>query len=85
MPIISTIHKSIQQPLSLFQPAVSSPTVPWQWFLTVEILQLKRSGSMFTASRAELNSLSIQLSSLLVTSRQGPLRRHRSPTLACVT
>jgi hypothetical protein len=37
---ISTIHKSSQHPLSLFQPAVSSPAVPWQWLLTVEILQL---------------------------------------------
>jgi hypothetical protein len=28
--LISTIHKSPKHPLSLFQPAVSSPAVPWQ-------------------------------------------------------
>jgi hypothetical protein len=39
-PLISTIHKSPQHPLSLFQPAMSSPAVPWQRLLTVEILQL---------------------------------------------
>jgi hypothetical protein len=40
LPLISTIHKSPQHPLSLFQPAVSSPAFPWQQLLTVEILQL---------------------------------------------
>jgi hypothetical protein len=39
-PLTSTIHKSLQRPLSIFQPAVSSPAVPWQQLLTVEILQL---------------------------------------------
>jgi hypothetical protein len=39
-PLISTIHKSPQHPLSRFQPAVSSPAVPWLRFLTVEILHL---------------------------------------------
>jgi hypothetical protein len=38
--LISTLHKSPQHLLSLFQPSVSSPAVPWQWLLTVEILQL---------------------------------------------
>jgi hypothetical protein len=38
-PLISTIHKSPQNLLSLFQP-VSSSAVTWQWFLTVQILQL---------------------------------------------
>jgi hypothetical protein len=37
---ISTIHKSPQHPLSLFQPAVSSLAIPWQQLLTVLILQL---------------------------------------------
>jgi hypothetical protein len=37
LPLISTIHKSPQYPLSFFQPAVFSPAVPWQRFLTVEI------------------------------------------------
>jgi hypothetical protein len=36
----SKIHKSPQHPLSFFQPAVSSPAVPWQRLLTVEILQI---------------------------------------------
>jgi hypothetical protein len=39
-PLISTIYKSPQHSLSLFQPAVSSLVVPWQQLLTVEILQL---------------------------------------------
>jgi hypothetical protein len=39
-PLISTIHKSPQHLLSLFQPAVSSPAVPWQRLSTVEMLQL---------------------------------------------
>jgi hypothetical protein len=39
-PLISTIHKSPQHPLSLFKPAVFSPAVPWQRLLTVEIPQL---------------------------------------------
>jgi hypothetical protein len=33
-PLISTIHQSPQHPLSLFQPAVSSPAFPWQRLLT---------------------------------------------------
>jgi hypothetical protein len=36
--LISTLHKSPQYLLSIFQPAVSSPAIPWQWLLTVEIL-----------------------------------------------
>jgi hypothetical protein len=38
--LISTFYKSSQHLLSLFQPAVSSPVVPWQRFLRVEMLQL---------------------------------------------
>jgi hypothetical protein len=38
--LISTIHRSSQHLLSLFQPAVSSAAVPWQRLLTVELLQL---------------------------------------------
>jgi hypothetical protein len=49
-PLISTIHKSPEQPLSLFQPAVSSPAVLWQLLLTVEIFQLH-------ALRSSLHSL----------------------------
>jgi hypothetical protein len=48
--LISTIHKPPQHPLSLFQPTVSLPTIPWQWLLTVEILQ-------FHALRFYLHSL----------------------------
>jgi hypothetical protein len=39
-PLISTIHKSPQQPLNLFNPAVSLSAVPCQRLLTVDILQL---------------------------------------------
>jgi hypothetical protein len=38
--LIYTLYSSPQRPLSPFQPAVSSPAVPWQRLLTVEILQL---------------------------------------------
>jgi hypothetical protein len=38
--LISTIHISSQQPLSFFQPTVSSPAFPCQRLLTVEIPQL---------------------------------------------
>jgi hypothetical protein len=38
--LIYTLYKSLQHTLSLFQPAASSPAVPWQRLLTVEILQL---------------------------------------------
>jgi hypothetical protein len=37
---ISTIHKLLQHTRSLLQTAVSSPAVPWQQFVTVEVLQL---------------------------------------------
>jgi hypothetical protein len=40
LPSIPTIHKSTKHTLSLFQYAVSSPTVPWQRLLTVEIIHL---------------------------------------------
>jgi hypothetical protein len=39
--LIPTILKLPKHPLSLFQPAVSSPAVPWQWLLTVKMLQLR--------------------------------------------
>jgi hypothetical protein len=38
--LISKIHSSPERPLSLFHPAVFSPTVPWQRLLTVEMLQI---------------------------------------------
>jgi hypothetical protein len=37
---ISTLYRSSQHPLSLFQTAMSSTAVPWQRLITVEILQL---------------------------------------------
>jgi hypothetical protein len=38
--VISTLYKSPQHPLNLFQPAVLSSVVPWQRLLTVQFLQL---------------------------------------------
>jgi hypothetical protein len=57
--LISTVHKSTQHPLSIFQPTVSSPAVPWQRFLTVEIIQLHslRSSLHRLSCRTQLNSL----------------------------
>jgi hypothetical protein len=59
--LISTIHESLQHPLSLFQPAVSSPTVPWRRLLTVEVLQL-------LAFRYYLDSLMVRTAYQLTTS-----------------
>jgi hypothetical protein len=75
LPLISTIHRSPQHPLSLFQSAVSSPAVPWQRFLTVEIFQLHalRSSRNSLPCRTQLN----WLCPLLITSRHGPHRKHR--------
>jgi hypothetical protein len=49
-PLISTIHKSPQHLLSLFQPAISSLAVPLQRLLTLQIIQLH-------ALRSSLHSL----------------------------
>jgi hypothetical protein len=59
-PLITINDKSPQHPLSLFQPAVSSPAVPWQHLVTVEIFQLH----MLTPFRAG-RRLTIELSSIL--------------------
>jgi hypothetical protein len=73
-PLISAIHKSPQHPLSLFQPAVTSPVVPWQRFLTVEILKLHafRSSCHNLPCRIQLN----WLCPLLITSRHRPHKKH---------
>jgi hypothetical protein len=57
-PLVSTFHKSTQQPLTCFQPAVSSKAVPWQRLLAVEILQLHmlRLSLHSLPYRAELSS-----------------------------
>jgi hypothetical protein len=51
--LISTLYKTPQHPLSLFQPDVSSLAFPLQRLLRVEILQLHA----FSASLAELKGL----------------------------
>jgi hypothetical protein len=81
-PPISTIHKSPQHPLSIFQHTVSSLAVPWQWLLTVDILQLH-------ALRSSLHSLPYrtQLTSCPkppgYNSQGGPHRKHSSSIVAC--
>jgi hypothetical protein len=45
-PLISTIHKSLQHPLSIFQPAVYTPAVPWQRLLTWRFFSFKHSGCL---------------------------------------
>jgi hypothetical protein len=49
--LLSTLYKSQQHPLSLFQPAVSATA------LTVEILSFLHSGLFVTAAREELLSV----------------------------
>jgi hypothetical protein len=74
--LISTIHNSPQHLLSLFQPAMSSPTVPRQQLLTVEILQLPTLTSFLhqlsyrTACQLSPPKLSIQLSAATAISSQ---------------
>jgi hypothetical protein len=65
-PLLSTIHKSPQHPLSLFQPVVSSPTVPWLRLLTVKILQLH-------AFRSYLHSLPYRTAYQLTTDLVAPI------------
>jgi hypothetical protein len=55
-PLISTILKSPQHLLSLLQPAVSSPAVPWQRILQWRSFSFPRSGPLVTAAPAELLS-----------------------------
>jgi hypothetical protein len=56
--LIFTIYKSPQHLLSIFQPAVYSPAVPWQRLLTVEMLQLHALTSLLSGEypATELNS-----------------------------
>jgi hypothetical protein len=81
-PLISAIHKSPQYTLSRLQLAVSSPAVPCQRLLTVEILQLH-------ALRFYLHSIQCKTKRsslcLLLTSRHGPHRKHRSSIVAFVS
>jgi hypothetical protein len=85
-PLISTIHKSPQHPLSIIHLAVSSPIVLWQRLLIMKILRLH-------ALRFYLHSLIYrtpwQLTfSLLITSRHWPRRNDPFPTetliIACL-
>jgi hypothetical protein len=85
-PLISTFYKSQQHPLSLFQPAVSSQTVPCHRLLTVEILQLHAlksslsGGSLPTASfphRLPYRTDLVAPLVFLITPFHGPSRKHR--------
>jgi hypothetical protein len=72
--LISTIHKSPQHPLNVFQPAVSSSAVPWQQFLTVEIFHLPVLMPLPAGHclATELNAPAAQV----ITSRHRPHRKH---------
>jgi hypothetical protein len=75
--IISKIHNSPQHQLSFFQPAVSSAVVPWQRLRTVEIPQPH-------LLRSSLHGLPYR-TVLVITSRQGSHRKHRSFIVAFVS
>jgi hypothetical protein len=88
-PLISTIHKSPQRPLYLFQP-VSSLAVPRWRLLTVEILQLSHSSPVWMEAPLQFSS-NCPFSSpnsvqnwlgcpviFLITPRHGPRRKHCS-------
>jgi hypothetical protein len=71
-PLISTIHKSPQHPLSIFRPAVSSPAVPWQRLLIVEIVHLHALKS--SLHRLPCRTDFVATIVLLTTPRHGPHR-----------
>jgi hypothetical protein len=73
---------SLQHPLNLFQPDVSSPAVPWQRLLTVEILQLPAlRSSCHSRSYRTLCQLSILLSLPRWTQLHCQLSTDSSPSL----
>jgi hypothetical protein len=53
-PLITTIKKLSRHPLSLFQFTISSPAVPRQRLLTVEILQLYMLKSSLHRTKVEV-------------------------------
>jgi hypothetical protein len=81
---LSTIHKLPQHLLSLFQPDVFSPAIPWQWLLTMEFLQLHalRSSLHSLPCRTQLNSLSSKPP--VITSQHRPHRKHSSSFILCM-
>jgi hypothetical protein len=83
--IISIIHKSPQNLLSLFQSAVSSPAVPWQRLLTVKIPQLNSLQSCL--HRLMYRTDSVAPIVFKVTSRHGPSRipRFRQYLYCCAS
>jgi hypothetical protein len=74
-PLSSIIYKSRPHTLSLFQPAVSSPTFPWQRLLTGEILQLHATRFYLHSlpCRTQLSTKLIALTVVVITSH--PLLR----------
>jgi hypothetical protein len=76
-PLISAIHKSLQHPLSIFQPAMSSTAVPWQRLLTLDILQLPRSSLVLLPYRTAL----VDSVLLKVNPGHGPRRNTPLPTV----
>jgi hypothetical protein len=84
-PLISTIKKSPQHPLSFFQPAVSSAAVHLQQFLTVEILQLH--ALKYTLLRLQNRTDLVAPVPFKITPRHGPRSNTPFPTvllLLCV-
>jgi hypothetical protein len=72
--LVSTIHKSSQHSLSLFQSAKPSSVVPWQRHLAVEILQLP-------ALRSYLHGLPCTTAYQLTTDSQPGGLSHHPPSL----
>jgi hypothetical protein len=77
--LISTIHRSPQHLLNLFQSAVSSSAIPWQRPLTVEILQLYMLRFYFQSLPCRIQLLTLNWAKFQtspITSQHGP---HRKP------
>jgi hypothetical protein len=77
--LISTIHISPQHLQSLFQSALSSPAVPWQWLLTVKIVHLH--AFRFSLHRLPYRTLSVAPVVFKISPRHGPHRDTLFPTV----
>jgi hypothetical protein len=76
-PLISTIYKSLEHPLGLLQPAVSSPTVPWQRLQTLDVSQLQTLTPLAAGHRLATELIAPAV--LVITCRHRPRRKHPFP------
>jgi hypothetical protein len=92
LPLLPTIYKSPQHQLRFFEPAVLSVAVPWQRFLTLEIIQLYAVISSLNCGSLPSDSFphslpyrsdSVAPNVFLTTPLQGTSRKHRFQQFPC--